>query len=188
MTPDDSQWSAAWRSDIEGWSGDILPWYRDIADKLPKPAQIVEIGVFHGRSLLFLAERLKALGHDASTRLVGVDMPVLDPNGHAALRRNLDATRWAWSPVRVELDLRPSVEAAANYADGFFDLVFIDADHEEASVRADIEAWRPKVRNGGGILSGHDYGWTNHPGVKAAVDALFGPVNHYESVWWLTVR
>lgn len=68
--------------------------------------------------------------------------------------------------VRIEA----SVEAAQQYADGHFDLVFIDAAHDYASVRQDIAAWWPKVREGG-ILSGHDYtarGYRN--GVKRAVD------------------
>ena len=183
MTP---QEYAAWRPEIDGYSSDILPWIDGLAPKLPRPLALAEVGVFHARSLLRWAERLRQLGHDAATRLVGVDLPVLDPNGQAILRRNVEATRSAWEPIRLDLDIRPSVEAAASYPDGYFDLVFIDASHVEADVRADITAWRPKVR-GGGILSGHDYGWPDgsHPGVKAAVDALLGRVEHAQSVWWL---
>ena len=53
-------------------------------------------------------------------------------------------------PIRL-----PSLEAADIFPDGFFDLVFIDADHRYSSVIADIKAWIPKVRKGG-ILCGHD--------------------------------
>lgn len=49
-----------------------------------------------------------------------------------------------------------SVEAAQFYPDGFFDLVFIDADHTYKGCKRDILAWMPKVRKGG-ILCGHDY-------------------------------
>lgn len=53
-------------------------------------------------------------------------------------------------PVRMK-----SAEAARTFADGFFDLVFIDGDHSYTEVMHDIIAWKPKVRSGG-ILCGHD--------------------------------
>jgi hypothetical protein len=57
---------------------------------------------------------------------------------------------------RIIIDRCSSVEAASHYSDGFFDFVYIDADHTEAAVREDLKAWWPKVRLGG-ILAGHDY-------------------------------
>lgn len=55
---------------------------------------------------------------------------------------------------------------------GLADLVFVDASHDEASVRQDIALARELLKPGG-VLCGHDYGdWTGWPGVKAAVDAL----------------
>lgn len=62
------------------------------------------------------------------------------------------------------------------------DLVFIDASHDESSVRQDIPLARCLLKNGG-ILCGHDYGgsWT---GVKAAVDALvLSPRVVVGSIW-----
>jgi hypothetical protein len=49
-----------------------------------------------------------------------------------------------------------SDKAAAQFPDGFFDFVYLDADHRYESVVADIAAWWPKVRSGG-VLAGHDY-------------------------------
>lgn len=65
-----------------------------------------------------------------------------------------------------------SAEAAALFDDASLDLVFIDGDHSEAAVRADISAWLPKVKSGG-VLCGHDYG-DHFPGLTRAVDELFG--------------
>jgi predicted O-methyltransferase YrrM len=48
------------------------------------------------------------------------------------------------------------------------DLVFIDADHSYSGCYADIQAYTPKVNNGG-ILSGHDI---DYPGVNKAVNEL----------------
>jgi predicted O-methyltransferase YrrM len=50
----------------------------------------------------------------------------------------------------------PSVEAAPYFEDGELDFVFIDANHAYEYVKADIEAWAPKVRRGG-MVCGHDY-------------------------------
>jgi len=46
----------------------------------------------------------------------------------------------------------PSVIAASIFDDGFFDLVFIDADHRYKSVKEDLLAWLPKTK----IICGHD--------------------------------
>ncbi len=50
----------------------------------------------------------------------------------------------------------PSVQAAEQFADGSLDLIFIDAAHDYDNVKADIHAWKKKVRPGG-YLTGHDY-------------------------------
>lgn len=39
---------------------------------------------------------------------------------------------------------------------GYFDCIYIDAAHDYASVKADLEAWWPVVKSGG-ILAGHDF-------------------------------
>lgn len=72
--------------------------------------------------------------------------------------------------VKVKSD---SLVAAETFAAGYFDLVYLDADHRYANVIADIEAWQQKVKHGGWIC-GHDYGSDHHPGVKKAVDEVFG--------------
>lgn len=62
-----------------------------------------------------------------------------------------------------------SVESAKLFEDESLDFVFIDAGHRYEEVKADIEAWFPKVRKGG-IVSGHDYVEYNDFGVIQAVD------------------
>ncbi len=66
-----------------------------------------------------------------------------------------------------------SIEAASIVADGFFDFVFIDADHSYEGCKSDIEAWLPKVKRHG-FIGGHDYINPDFPkfGVKRAVDEL----------------
>jgi predicted O-methyltransferase YrrM len=79
----------------------------------------------------------------------------------AAVKRTLDAFG-----ERARLHRAASVEAARMFADGFFDLVFVDGDHTYAGATADLAAWWPKLRPGG-IFCGDDYLWAE---VKQAVD------------------
>jgi hypothetical protein len=62
-----------------------------------------------------------------------------------------------------------SVKSAELFEDESLDFVFIDAGHRYEEVKADIEAWFPKVRKGG-IVSGHDYVKYSDFGVIEAVD------------------
>ena len=72
-----------------------------------------------------------------------------------------------------------SLEAASMIADGSLDLVFLDADHSEAGVFADLQAWIRKVKPGGWI-GGHDYGNADarydFSGVARAVHRVFQEV------------
>ncbi len=85
-----------------------------------------------------------------------------------------------------------STRVAQQFSDGSLDLVFIDADHREEAVLADIAAWRPKVRPGG-TLSGHDCEvvpqHSHCAGVIRAVNAACpGWVAHTDdNVWELRV-
>ncbi len=59
-----------------------------------------------------------------------------------------------------------SVEAAELFDDSSLDFVYIDGNHKLEAVQADIEAWCPKVKEGG-LVSGHDYCFE---GVQPVVD------------------
>jgi hypothetical protein len=60
-----------------------------------------------------------------------------------------------------------SSKAAKLFDDEFFDYVYIDGDHSHAAVKADLECWYPKVKQGG-ILAGHDFD-NAHNGVTHSV-------------------
>ena len=65
-----------------------------------------------------------------------------------------------------------SLDVVKDFGDSAFDFVYLDGNHNLASVTADIAAWLPKVRPGG-ILAGHDYlPPCETYGVKTAVDDL----------------
>ena len=87
-----------------------------------------------------------------------------------------------------------STGIAKSIADNSLDWVYIDAGHSFAEVKADYEAWLPKVRTGG-IISGHDYGDNDCIGVKQFMDQLGIPFElttedlwegrEYQSWWFI---
>lgn len=82
----------------------------------------------------------------------------------------------------------PSVAAAEDEYVQRRQLVFIDACHTYEAVKADILAWGKNVVPGG-ILCGHDYNTKAFPGVKKAVDEIFGQGNvkvEGRCVWWVS--
>lgn len=57
---------------------------------------------------------------------------------------------------RADIRRGLSVDIAKQIADNSLDFIYIDAGHEYKDVISDLEAWYPKVREGG-LISGHDY-------------------------------
>tara|TARA_R110002020_G_scaffold291444_3_gene506878 strand:- start:83 stop:667 length:585 start_codon:yes stop_codon:yes gene_type:complete len=62
-----------------------------------------------------------------------------------------------------------SPQISAYYEDGSLDFIYIDGLHDYESVKADLEAWCPKLRPQR-LLCGHDYNPTKWPGVVQAVE------------------
>ena len=123
-----------------------------------KLLRLCEIGVRQGKGL----RRLRRARPEI---LVGVDCWLADGdlahNDLSFSQAALDAMYRKACAMMVEIPalriLRMySHEAALCFPDGFFDYVYIDADHTYAAVCQDIATWYPKVRSGG-ILAGHDF-------------------------------
>jgi glycosyltransferase involved in cell wall biosynthesis len=92
---------------------------------------------------------------------------------------------------RFQLVRENSQAAAAIVPDGL-DFVYLDADHSYQAVFDDLCTWFPKVRIGG-IVSGHDYGHLDFPGVRQAVDEFFRRLGlvvavRGGAVWWVEKR
>lgn len=150
-----------------------------------------ELGVLRGETMLHLLSRcpqLTMIGVDLWEPLEGAD-GAWDDGGRSytghdmdGYRRRLQALLRPYSERSVLLRMR-TVDAAAEFDDGNFDFVFIDADHTYAGISADIEAWWPKVRQGG-MLLGHDWEHAEFPGVTRAVRERFGePLAFRDKMW-----
>lgn len=176
-----------YRPEIQGWSSDILPKYYEWAKSLNDGARCVEVGVYHGRSLLFLAEALWEMGkRECDVR--GLDTWAYGLQDEKAFFGNVEKIGDAGKLV----SFKPISSTCGEgfFGDGDLDLVFIDADHFYMSVKADLAAWWPKVKSGG-IFAGHDY--SDATGVKQAVDEFARdnptqPIEHFQSVWWTVKR
>lgn len=81
----------------------------------------------------------------------------------------------------ISIISKSSIEAAQDFKDNFFDLVYIDAEHSYEAVKQDIEAWTPKAKDYG-IVAGHDWKLEE---VKEAVRSIRGDAFYYMGDdWW----
>jgi hypothetical protein len=154
---------------------------RDMIAQLPADLMMAEIGVYAGESTrLFVAS-------GKVTRLLAVDpwqayTALQSPYPWSFVRATF--LNWAATEPTVSPLAATSAQAAAWIAPHTLDFVYIDADHEYESVRADILLWRERVKPGG-FIGGHDFS-RSFPGVMRAVIELLGlPKLLYRDTSWL---
>ncbi len=136
--------------------------------ELAKPRAALEIGCFRG-----VSGEVFALHCD---RVVCVD-PWPDERVYEEFRNRMRGY------PHVEIVRGRSPEALERFADGSFDLVYIDGDHDDAAVRADSAASRRLVRSGG-WLAGHDF-CADFLEVVAAVRDVLGKTQVFADSSWL---
>lgn len=56
----------------------------------------------------------------------------------------------------IEIHKKLSTEATQDFADRYFDWIYIDTDHSYETTRDELRLYAPKVKDGG-IIAGHDY-------------------------------
>jgi hypothetical protein len=191
--------SITWET-VPGWF-DWMALYDEVAATTPDGATVVEVGVAFGKSLFYLAQKIKETGKNI--RIVAVDKWAPHPETH-----------FIWHPYEGMPDSeRVAYEYAARhggifeaflynlYHSGFANMidvvradsslsarlftahdapphfVFIDAGHEASEVKADIDAWWAL---GTPWMAGHDYNRGSErdfPGVWKTVDAKWGQEN-----------
>jgi methyltransferase family protein len=185
--------------EIEGW----FQWrsaQEEAAHRFPEGSCFVEVGTYLGRSLCSLADVVEQSGKTFT--LIGIDTcRGSGPEGrrqkdyHSAAVAEGDGT-FAGALHKNVLDcgygdaisliIADSLTASRLFSDASIDWVHLDARHDYASVRADIQSWLPKVKRGG-WLSGDDYDeikWAEV--VKAVCDLLPGAKEWSTQQWrWI---
>jgi predicted O-methyltransferase YrrM len=160
---------------VPGWfhREEVRLLYRTVR-ALPHPARIAEIGSWQGRSTIVMARALRDAELERG-RIFAIDPhqgSVRHPGDTlSAFRRNVARAGVAGC---VEEMVCPSAQAARVLAERRvpLDMVFIDGDHSEEAVRADIRGFVPLLRPQG-IVAFHDWLESSWPGVcKAYRDEL----------------
>jgi predicted O-methyltransferase YrrM len=155
--------------EIFGWFNfdDI---YVDAINKAKNGSCFLEIGCFFGKSTEFLCRKIKESKKDIRVYVIDVfitDYPLYVEilEGRSMLeifKNNLEEHKDI-----LEIHQGSSSEMHKLFKDNFFDMIFIDGDHNYSAVKKDLISYYPKLKEGG-IFAGHDY--TEDCGVPLAVD------------------
>ncbi len=168
--------------DTPGWF-DFADFYDFIANHFNEGI-FVEIGVWKGLSIKYLAEKvknkpIKIYGIDTFKGTPGEhddDIDVINNNLFAKFLKNVEGTG-------IEAISGRSDEVHILFQNKSIDFLFIDADHHYESVKTDLYNWMPKIKKGG-IISGHDYAVGGECGVIPAVNEFFGQIKRMSSSVW----
>lgn len=162
-------------------------------ERAERPLRMLEVGTWVGESAIALLG-----GAPKDSRIYCVDHWEGTPTDwtcHIAKEVNV----WDWFLKNTEdlvgTSIFPvkgnSVQAAQDLGDSQeLDLIFLDANHDEAAVTADIHAWLRHL-SPTGVLCGHDY-CGEFPGVVNALESFLGPLGltpsriHGTTVWFVT--
>lgn len=181
--------------DIQGWF-DFQIIYDRIASGVDPDGTVVELGVWKGKSLIYLANRILA-EKKPSVRVVGIDSFIGDGWGgydniirldreageHRSIYQQCLDNVSALCEKPPEIIVSDSIEAAARFADDSVDFVFVDDNHTPAHVEKEILAWLPKIKRPR-FIAGHDY---DGP-LSAVVDHLFPNRDIWGKTWLAEVR
>lgn len=163
----------------------IAPERLELLRRMPRHSVCAEIGVYQGRfsgAILQVSEprRLHLVDpwrfHPDPTYSkswfggqIGQSQAAMDRLHREVQRRFRDQIEAGTVTIHRSF----SAEAATNFPDGYFDWVYIDANHMYEFVKQDLHAFYPKVKEGG-FLTGDNYGdrpdWWWKDGVKVAVE------------------
>ena len=156
--------------------------YRHAVQWLPDGGTFVEVGCWQGQSLAFLlveaansGKRLRVFGCDHFIGSVDACHGIKSVGAHCM--HHLRRAGYPFSLIHAD-----STAGAGYFGDGSIDYLFIDAGHLYHEVKADLQAWIPKVRPGG-IAAGHDF---NHADVERAVREEFPgrDIEHLGATSW----
>lgn len=159
---------------------------KKLSEQIVPGGVIVEIGSYVGASSCFLAEG----GSKQSAHLFCIDtwqnegMSEGPRDTFKDFQQNTRAYQTMITPLRGK-----SIQVVTGFSQQI-DLLFIDGDHSYKGCREDIEAWLPKMKDGG-IVIFHDYGWNEE--IQTAVAELMTPVQSeagkcVDSIYWTRVR
>ena len=152
---------------------DYLGLYKKMVKKFSPGTHFVEIGSFLGKSSVYMAVEIINSGKDikfdcidhwqGSKEHESKDEINLE-NLYKDFLKNIEPVKEIINPVRMN-----SIDASKLYKPNSIDFIFIDASHDEMSVKADLTHWMPRLKENG-IIAGDD---ADNEGVAHAVTRFF---------------
>jgi predicted O-methyltransferase YrrM len=153
----------------------------DMAKQVPSDQEIVELGVYQGRTALIMAWGASQGNGAHVTAVDAWDLPgntyappFTDPVTRERAYANIENLGYS---ERVKLYQDFAVKFAGDWIESPTEggmpvgLLFVDDDHSYEGARAAIEAWAPHLADGA-VIAVDDYGHPDWPGVAEAVDEL----------------
>ena len=162
---------------INGWFN-FHNFYTNMVGRF-NDAVFVEIGCWEGKSTTFMAEKIK--NSVRNIKFFAVDLWEDYDQKELKWKANFDSFLKNIEPLKDYINVikADSVEAAKQFEDHSVDFIFIDGNHQYEFVKADIQAWFPKLKKDG-VIAGHDHDWED---VKRAVKEAFGEVKTISNYW-----
>jgi predicted O-methyltransferase YrrM len=139
-------------------------------NSLVEVKKVCEIGTYRGESTTIFLNEFKTL-----EEYVGVDPYSIDFNSDDLFTPELvkqienEFLEKIKDYPSAKLLKKSSVDASKDFPDQYFDFIYIDGCHQEASVISDINSWLPKVKKGG-FISFHDI---DNNQVQSAISKFF---------------
>jgi len=91
---------------------------------------------------------------------------------------------------QIEIHRGYSTDVVDDFSDEYFDWIYIDTAHSYQVTRAELEAYRPKIKKGG-IIAGHDFiiGELETPWKYGVIEAVYEFCNNYDwEIIYLTME
>lgn len=183
--------------DVPGYvTEDLRLLYREAVARAPADRRscFVEVGVALGRSSFYMADLVRRSGkpilfyavdkldwlHEGRfkyAREAGGGPEILklvEEYRHRPMEELLDEIR-----TRLKFDSEILIcpvfaqEVVGSFEDGSVDFLYVDASHEREDTAQILRAFLPKMAVGG-VVAGHDLDHPDYPGVRQAVEEVFG--------------
>ena len=171
---------------IEGWMR--FEELQFLYNEAQKHTNICEVGSWKGKSSHAILSGLKKANKGGRLTCCDTWKGSIDPRDDTNWMAKQEDVYSVFKNNLAEFDnltmvRKESTEAAKDFEDGFFDMIFIDAGHDFDSVVADIKSWLPKLKKGG-VIAGHDFERSFWMTVIEAVHQELGvPHEVHDSIW-----
>lgn len=194
----DSEGAAAPGFTVDWFSRTIPAWKELFPRIMPRPARILEIGAFEGRSTCFMLENILPADLSGEIHCVDTWQGGVEHQGIAMdavfdrFRANVSAVlkRVPQHKVIGHRNLS-SVALHDLHAKGFvgkFDFVYVDGSHQAADVLEDLVLSFPLLRRGGLVIC-DDYTWQRQrPGQEDLLDTPKLAIDSFTAIYRRRLR